>query len=348
MVYLFGIDAKQPDACARTFKERGIQAVVASPTPVVAEACARHGLDLYACVGALSIAGKTDVKPCLDVYGQPRVWFGSGCPNDPALLEARLEQAERIANTPGLAGIFLDGARFASPASFEGLEAFYTCFCPNCVERAETIGMDLSRMAEAVRRFAAGEDDLPPADWLTFRSRCTGRVMARFRETILSVNPGLKLGAFVFAASLGGLVGQTEEACAGFDILAPMLYRCYPDKFGTACLNHEYAALLRLLKPGAAQARVRAITGVDVSADVLEAGFPPEHVVEETRRHRASTSALLAPILQLEDERLAESMEAVRRAGADGVGFFAYRPELIHYLPPHPEQFTNIPKDCPA
>ncbi|HML49557.1 MAG TPA: hypothetical protein PKE04_22700, partial [Clostridia bacterium] len=255
--YMFGMDLDQPDACARTLKARGIGAVVATPTPAVAEACARHGLALYACAGALSIAGRADIKPCLDVYGQPRVWFGSGCPNDPALLETRLEQAERLAKTPGLAGIFLDGARFASPASAEGPEAFYTCFCPHCAEQAEALGLDWSRTGEGLRRFAAGEDALPPAAWLAFRSRCAGQVMARFRETFRAANPDLKLGAFVFAASLGGLVGQTAQACAGFDILAPMLYRRYPAKHGPACLNHEYAALLRLLEPGAAPAKAR-------------------------------------------------------------------------------------------
>lgn len=335
MTYLFGMDREQPDACARMFRAHGIQAVVASPTPAVAEACARHGLALYACVGALSIAGQTDVKPCLDMEGAPRVWFGSGCPNDSALLEARLAQAEQIAKTPGLTGIFLDGARFASPASAEGTEAFYTCFCPNCMERAEAMGLDWPQTAEALRRFASGQDELPPPAWLAFRSHCTGQVMARFRERFHAANPSLKLGAFVFAASLGPLVGQTAQAWEGFDIIAPMLYRQYPAQFGPACLNHEYAALLRLMEPGSrpAKARVKAMTGVEACPDVLEAGFPPEHLFEETQRHRAQTSALLAPILQLEDGRLAESVEAVSRAGAEGVGFFAYRPELAGYVP---------------
>lgn len=333
--YIFGMDSERPDDCARMFKARGIRAVVASPTPAVAEACARHGLDLYACLGALSIAGVEEAQPCLDVYGKPRIWFGSGCPNDPALLEARLAQADRLARTPGLTGIFLDGARFASPASAEGLEAFYTCFCPHCAEQAGALGVDWSRTADEVRRFAMGEYVLPPAAWLAFRSHCTGQVMARFRETFRNANPGLKLGAFVFVSSLGGLVGQTAQACAGFDILAPMLYRRYPAKHGPACLNHEYAALLRLLEPGAApaKARVKALTGVEAPPDVLEAGFPPGHLFKEIRNHRARTPGLLAPILQLEDDRLNESVEAVRRAGADGVGFFAYRPDLIGYLP---------------
>ncbi|NLT16714.1 MAG: hypothetical protein GXY11_03705, partial [Clostridiales bacterium] len=296
--YMFGMDPDDPESCAADLAARGFGGVVLSAaTESALEAARRHGLDVYLCFGAFSLRSDAvdGASLALDANGIPRKWFSSGCPNDTGLAEFRLEQVCRAAGKPGIRGIFVDGARFASPASPEGFDAFWTCFCPRCVRRAGDMGMDAGAMEKGVRaliRFMEhGEGALEQclsgiAEWLRFRKRCVGEYFARFGTAVREVRPDLAAGAFVFAPSLWALVGQDAATVSRLDIVAPMIYRRYPHRQGPACLNHEWAALLGALTARSgisfekARAAMRLLSDIPIgarsAAELLEEGFPPQ------------------------------------------------------------------------
>lgn len=323
--YMFGMDAASPERCAKMLSRKGFTAVVCPADQRCIEAVRENGMQAFACVGAFPL--QDGGQKCLDIDDHVRIWFSSGCPNDPDAQLRREERWRATARIPGLTGLFIDGARFASPASPEGPEALFTCFCPHCRAQMETDGMDAEAILRGVREWRDGMRLLPPKEWLEFRQKTVDREMRRFTRCVRELRPDLLAGAFVFPASLGALVGQTPSVCADMDIWSPMLYRRYAESQGPATLNHEYTALLRLI--GAE--RTRMLTGVDVPSDVLTCGFSPEHLRTELTAVRID--ARLAPILQLDDPCLAESIAAVSAGGAEGVGFFQYDSAQLVSLP---------------
>src|SRR5690606_25988695 len=85
---------------------------------------------------------------CLAITGERKPWFHSNCPSQPEVQERHLEKVTELARIPGIKGVFVDGARFASPAS--GIDACFTCFCDRCRTRAEGFGLDFERMRRDV------------------------------------------------------------------------------------------------------------------------------------------------------------------------------------------------------
>ena len=323
--YMFQMDESQPERCAEMLARRGFSAVVGVSSARSIAALRENGLRAYGCAGAFGLR-PGDAK-CVDVDGAERVWFSSGCPNDPAAAARREREWRDAARTEGLSGLFIDGLRFASPASPEGFEGLFTCFCPHCEAKMRELGMDPATIRREVRRWRDGERPLPPAEWLAFRCETVDRQMRRFCDVVRAENPSLKLGAFLFPPSLGALVGQTTRCHAPLDVVAPMLYRQYREPDGPATLNHEY----HWLEHHFGRENVERLTGTVLPENVLQAGFEPSVLEAETRA--AQSSVLLAPILQLEDERLSESIAAARRGGAQAVGFFAYNTEALKRLP---------------
>ena len=322
--YMFGMDVSQPETCARQLARLGMHAVVGPADRRCIDAIRENGMRAYVCTGAFPLSDGD--RKCVDVDGVERVWFSSGCPNDDGANLRREDALFHLARTEGLSGVFIDGARFASPASAEDIEALFTCFCPSCMERMEEMGFDPEAIRSGVRNWRDGRRELPPAEWLIFRRQTVDGVMTRFVQTVKRANSALKTGAFVFPASLGALVGQTPSVCDAVDIAAPMLYRRYTEPSGPATLNHEYAAMVRAF----GIERTHQLTGVNPPDRVLENGFPPEALATEIRRSKAP---LLVPILQLNDDRLSQSITAIRDGGAQGAGFFLYRPDFLRYLP---------------
>lgn len=150
--FIFGFDDAHPHFCAQDLKNRGFDAVIVNGISRDGAVILREaGIDLYLCFGAhtLGDAQPRNAHLALNPQGESRVWFASACPDDSEIADARLAQALQIAQElPGLKGIFVDGARFASFASPEGMDAFFSCFCPRCIARMQSLGPD----AEAIRR----------------------------------------------------------------------------------------------------------------------------------------------------------------------------------------------------
>ncbi len=306
ITYMFGFDEQHPDECAEELAQKGFSAAFVS-SPEAVGALAKRGLRALKCTPAFPLPGRLAV----DVRGEASAWFNSGCPRDEAILTRSIENVLRSARTPGLSGVFTDGARFASPQA--GMP-FFGCFCAECRAAGERLGIDMRALREETAACARGETGYPAA-LIRLREDAVAAYMRRFVEAVKSVSPGLIAGAFVFPSQLAPLVGQTDAALAALDVLAPMLYRRYPEAEGPACLNHEYAALWRLT--GARPAGLAGLSARTPEA-VLKDGLPPERLARELGFSRP-----LAPILQLDDDRLAESVRAVAPKSS-AVGLFAY------------------------
>lgn len=211
--FIFGMDQKSPSACARLLRERGIDAVAAGNfTPEAAAALDAQGIEMYLSCGAYGIKKDSD-RTAQDAFGRPQRWFNSGCPNDhenaSALLDAVIERACAI---PHLKGILVDGARFASFASVEGADPFFTCFCPRCMKEMEQMGLDAQAIRASVgalmqTRTVRREDEKHLKAWLSFRETCIQRYMDQFAGRVHALRSDLLAGAFIFAPSLGVYVG---------------------------------------------------------------------------------------------------------------------------------------------
>ena len=334
--FVFGMDPRHPTESARLIRERGFDAVVlGSATPKTAQALEAEGLELYLCFGAYSAPENSE---CLaeDAFHTPRRWFNSGCSNDLENAEKHLNAVlDKAAQLPSVRGILVDGARFASFASVEGIEPFFTCFCPRCMQAMQDMGLDAETIRETVGRLMQKRSPQPGDEfllrqWLSFREKTVQDYMDRFAAKVHDLRSNLIAGAFIFAPSLGLFVGQTPAACRSLDVVSHMLYRDYHQQYGVACLGHEWAALIEGFGKDT-QAFLNAC-GADPAFNVtqtpdqlLHGGFEPEWVGLEVARARETyPSQLLWPILQLDDDRVHETAQCSRQGGADAVGLFAY------------------------
>ena len=346
--FLFGMDAERPEACARLLRRKGIDAVVLGDADERTRAAlAENGLELYLCYGAHGL-GEDFADPvhlARDGQGREARWFSSGCPNDAALARARMDSAlERASAIPEVRGILVDGARFASFASVESPAGFFSCFCPRCMERMEALGLDAGRVRDAVRCLSVERrisDEAAIADWFSFRATCVGAYFEDFSGRVHGLPGRPEAGAFVFAPSLSGFVGQTARACVPLDLVSLMLYRAYPHADGPASLGHEWAAARRLFEPAVLQ-RLAELSGADAglvpqqdSDALLTAGFAPERIGEEIAAAKMGLRAgqALLPILQIEDRQIMRSVCSALEAGADGFGYFMYGQAPLEALP---------------
>lgn len=344
----------QPEEGARHLKELGFEAVVASEG--AADAVLSEGMDFYVCSGAYRGPQFQDESwMAEDMWGRKQEWFSSTCPTRSEVRSYNLEQVRRLAARPHIKGILIDGARFASPSSGSSTDAFFTCFCPHCMEKAKRMGFDVKEMrmaAATLYDYLHGKPlDLMPfydglQEWMEFRRAATTEHLLDFVHTVKSVNPELKAGIYIFAPALSDLVGQHYRDLQNrMDIIAPMLYRCYPDPNGPACLNVELADILRMLEQAADLTEVQrirvlsGITGQELTgyekADDMQAGLSPRILKRETERARLMCpKAMLAPIIQLDDPLLDESIAQTAAGGAEAVNFFVYDEAVVEKARP--------------
>ena len=368
--WVHGFGGDDPKATAEAMREAGFDVVVAGGEKTIA-AVGEAGMTSWLCGGAFGLGQyKDDSHKAVDITGKPQVWFGSGSPNSPAIRAQNLKSYESMAKTPGIKGILVDGCRFASPAS--GVGPFFTDFSEHSEKKAQELDFDFARMKRHVQALYTvvtakpHGDGIPWAewaeapvgamewltahpgvlDWLRFRRVCSTEHFRDVSEVIHGAD--LEMGVYIFTPSFAPLVGQSYGDLSEFvDLFAPMIYRNYPDRPGPACLNWELTILPEELgfegTPQEAEAvgLVLTLTGLaDVVPDRtikdVRAGLPPKAVGHETRLARllAGPKRKLAPIIYIDDPRMAESAEEVRKNGADGLNFFVYKDEWRRMVEP--------------
>jgi hypothetical protein len=320
----------------------GWDAVISGDDPAFQAAARAHGLTPWACLGAFTPPSDDPALLCLDVNGDRQRWFGSGCPNHPAVRASSLERHRLAASRPDVAGVFLDGIRFASPAS--GLEAFCTCFCEHCLRAATDMGLNADRMQRDVtalyRRLIAGEP-LTTAwlrsglsgvdDWLRFRRQTITQFVRELADVVHA--EGKHLGAYLFSPCLAPLVGQEYTDLAPYlDIVAPMLYRNVNELHCIAPINTELHAIAEwtAVDGPAWVLEFADLPGEEICGrnDLLARGVSPAAVGRETARANALITArtCLAPILWYDDPEAGSTVEEVLKNGASGIQVFRLMP----------------------
>lgn len=346
--------ASPPKEHVRFLADQGFGVIVAGGDPATVEACAECGVTLYLCSGAYGKGNFPDEFLSLDVNGDQQVWFGSTCPNRPTVREANLEGIARMAATEGIAGVYIDGCRFGSPAS--GLEAFFTCFCPVCEDKAARLGYDFARMksdATALYRMIKGigpgtawknVGQTPSMllhflvnhpgilEWLRFREACTTEHLRNVRATIKGVRNDLLFAIYIFTPCLSPLVGQNYAALSNgvIDLFSPMIYRNFPPPDGPACLNRELYDITGWFhgeEPEILNVLTRFFGVSAPTRQEMGEALSTDMVRDETRRARSLIGAHtpLVPIIYLDDPCIEASIQAAFDGGADGVSFFVYQ-----------------------
>ncbi|MHB9023904.1 MAG: hypothetical protein ACYC7E_06960 [Armatimonadota bacterium] len=339
------------DADLDWLKAHGWDAVIGGDDPAFQQAVCARGMAPWTCLGAFTPPGDDPALLCLDVNGTRQQWFGSGCPNHPAVRASSLERHQLAASRKHVAGVFLDGIRFASPAS--GLDAFCTCFCEHCARASAEMGLDFARMQREVTEFhrhlASGKPLVPPelagspaavlglfvrwpgvCDWLWFRRRTITDFVAELAQVIHG--EGKLLGAYLFSPCLAPLVGQDYAMLVPFvDVFAPMLYRNVNERDCIAPINTELHVIASWADQVADPAWMLGFAGLPPEAysgrdDLLTRGVSPEAVGVETARARAliGPGKALAPILWWDDPDAGRTVECTCRGGADGVQVFRF------------------------
>ena len=359
--WMYGLPKENKQETVDFLKDRGFACLVTGPDQETAELASAAGIEFYVCVGAYPREDFPDDYLSIDINGDRQVWFNSTCPNRPEVRKANLEAINRIAKTEGVSGVFIDGCRFASPAS--GLDAFFTCFCPVCEKKAENLGYDFSaikRDVGKIYRIVSGESTgvewinivegsfnllhllivLPGIiEWLRFREECTTEHLVAISKVVKGSKKGSRFGIFSFTPVLSPLVGQDYvKMREHIDVFSPMIYRNYPSPGGPACLNIELHEMVDWFKwettiseKDKLQHLFR-LCGYNINyetASQLKSELPPEVIKWETEKTRAliGKGKELAPIIYLDDERIGDAVDAVEEGGGDGVAFFLYKDE---------------------
>ena len=321
---------EDPAAALPRLKALGYTAVTGGYSEKTAAACRENGFGYYISVNGFSApAGYT----CADGTVLP----GEYCPCNEASRTARLDSLRRTAALDGITGITVDYCRF--PSAMGCNPHFFGCFCPTCMARMTAAGLDAQRIRTAVAAFmrgAAGSDPFEVdadalADWIVWKKRIITEHFRLLRDTVRSVSPALRFGAYLFAPSVAGLVGQDYAALDGLaDELSPMLYRFWPDPDGEACLDREVSGIMTMAERNPSAAEAFAACGFDISgfpgsAYLDRNGVNVTHILSETAKACAAVKkARLIPIYLLTDRHIA-STAACARPYCDGLDFFVYR-----------------------
>jgi len=345
--------------------EKGFKDIVTGYDPELVKGLLDKGFNVHIVIGAFRIGNEFQDPKFLaeDPYGRKHIWFGSGCPNNPDIRRRTLGQVSEIVEKHDISSIVLDGIRFASMGS--GIEAFATCFCSNCRNKAEEYGYRFEEMKKSVKKMLDAFYDFKRAwevlqayrsspaglldlivgeqgllDWLEFRERCVAEFIVEVRNAIKPYGRKTGLGAYVFTPSLAFLVGQNYlELWRYLDFVKPMVYR---RGRGVACLNFELAKtaedLLRW-NPWLAEEeligvlyRVFGFQGEEYPLSInklFEDCLPLSSLKIEfqaAKRLLAGRSEL-HPIIMLDDPQIEQAVRLAVETGLDGIDFFSFREE---------------------
>jgi hypothetical protein len=345
--------------------ENGFKDIVVNYDPELVKGLLDKGFNVHIVVGAFRLDNEFRDPRFLaeDPYGRRHIWFGSGCPNNPDIRRRTLRQISEIIEKHSVNSILLDGIRFASMGS--GIEAFATCFCENCRNKAEEYGYRFEEMKQSVKKMLNAFYDFKQAwdvlqayrsspagfldlargkhgllDWLEFRERSVSDFIVEVRNLIKSYSRKASLGAYVFTPSLAFLVGQNyREFWRYLDFVKPMVYR---KGRGVACLNFELARIAEdLLRWNPWLPEAELISLLYRVFGLQEEGFPmslnrlfedclPLSVLKaefQAAKRLIAGRSELHPIIMLDDPQIEQAVRLASETGLDGVDFFSFREE---------------------
>jgi len=356
MSYKLGVYGPATKEVVRFLYEMGFDAIFTEPRENYVRNAREAGLKVYASLWTFKIPHDARRLGVENVVGERLLWASAGCPNNPEVRENSRRMVEHAVSLD-VDGVVLDGVRFPSPGS--GMDAFLSCFCPFCAEKAREYGCDLGSIKECLREFrknfkallgsvaeGVGFSQLPSGcegfdDWLEFRASSIVEAVEELRREARSVNPDVEVGAALFAPGLSLLVGQDYKGLSGvLDFVQPMVYHRGD---GVACINYELASLAEAWadegERSAVLDKLYGLLGYSEYAPSLEVsrlvedGLPQEVVgVEVERAAKLVGGGVLTPVLWVVGLTAEEVESLVRLSSSLAVGglvFFNYQESLL-------------------
>ena len=342
----------------KLFEGKNIEAVVVGNNPRKIHDAIEQKVRTFVCLHAFSAKPPFDKEEylCRDIEGNPHIWFGSPCPNKIPVLEQFIENIEKVASIDEVEGVFLDGCRFASPCSSENIEAFLTCFCPDCCKKGEDLGYDMDAIKRDVKelhnlitgidsdiaaeiRYVTSKDDLfcilpGLKEWIDFRVACVNGFLELAREAVKRGSEDKKLCMYSFFPAISPAVGQRYMEMRKYvDIFSPMLYRRYDKPLGPACMDHEISRLVRLLSDNPhiscteALQIVESVTELSLrefkDAEDIKQGLKTIHVFEEAKRVIDEVGdRQVVPIIMMEDPDISGHFQEFSKLGINTVNLY--------------------------
>jgi len=229
----------------------------------------------------------------------------SGCISNPKLRERlyrRLEEAIVLCEAPA---VVVDALRYPSP--HDGT-TFVSCFCEYCKGHARELDIDLDRVKENISRLLLTLKNYPHIglelveallDLIRLRQYVVGDLLRELREQCKDM--GVELRATIFPPGLAWLVGQNYQTIVKYvnEVHIMLYHKCT----GAACLNHELASLMQLIKELHANEKIAFIlTGISTTRsprELEEIGIEEHVVLEEVHRARNLLGDKAVPLLWL-------------------------------------------------
>ncbi|MGW8179417.1 MAG: hypothetical protein ACWGQW_11755 [bacterium] len=282
----------------------------------------KQSISSYAWIQTFHIAPLIKKHPeiaMVNIHDRPLTNWA--CPSNPLVVEYNLSLIENLLSRYELSGIFIDRFRFPSP--YDGLDAFFTCFCECCRRRAARMKIDYQRCQDhALAAFdwisSLSVQELQMLDetgygngmsmlqsflgfpglidWLVFRQQVITDYVKQVNLLVRQEFPGRKIGLDIWAPSYAWALGQDWKRLEPLvDWIKPILY---PLASGPASLAGELVSLVsgcRQLNPSIPTetflrllCRVFGFEFADTRTfeEITSAGFPNEVYRVEMRRAR--------------------------------------------------------------
>jgi hypothetical protein len=270
------------------------------------------------------------------------------CPNHPAVQDGIQQRIAGLLDEGLYQGFFLDRIRFPSPAA--GLSDNLGCFCPCCIEKGATGGLDLAQLQRSLLRLIDRPGgrrrlveallggypvaELPDlARFLDFRRQSVTDFIATLAGQLRA--SGMEIGLDCFSPCLAGMVGQDLAAVSRLADWIKLM--SYAHTLGPAGLPFELLGLYDELTQAAGLGESAALACLGQAGslrlpatrqDLERQGLSPQALESELRR---GVSACTAPALagfelveiegvtQLNPAQISAGLAAVRRAGVAGL-----------------------------
>ena len=281
-----------------------------------------------------------EFDPLIDHHGnaflkdrQLQDGFRFRCPQSRKNRDVFFEESLKHLNKGAFDGVFLDRIRF--PSFQFGLSGVLSCFCPACLEKMRTAGLDPDRLKAAcaalserahrgendplgLKRFDGSRWELKDKDLQAlFDLRCgtvTDAVMdlgSRYREK------GYRIGLDLFTPSLAYFAGQDIRFLAPLaDFVKPMLYL---DTLAPAGLPYELNVADEALG-GGTKARLLEICGAHDTETLASAEIPSiRTAVPGAKVFCGMEINRVRDIAPVGPPQIRRTLRGFKAAGADGV-----------------------------
>jgi hypothetical protein len=312
------------------------------------------------------LTSKYERYSMVDVYGDKvSGWL---CPSRPEVRKYVNSLIEDIATNYSVDGIFFDRFRFpewAPPGhdcSRHGkiFDPVFTCFCKECMKRAEREGINLPKTRKIMQRIAklVKENqisdliskfrsykrgcldltkvfvDMPElSEWINHRQEIITEFVKEAHTTVKTVNPKLEFSLDLWPPSYSWLLGQNYRKLKNY--CDSLKYFVYHKMGGGEDLGVIFTELKKLNPDLEASAfldvfyRFFGFSGPDNLEELSERGLTVDFILQETLKALDETKkeVKIYPGIQIFDVNTREVTEAVNKAfeaSIDGIIAFCY------------------------